>query len=344
MRWTWNRWTILAIILLLSTAVGLPFRPWGDGFEGKQIVEHLGLTLTCPESLSASLGERRSVRCEFTEDLENRDDYLFDAYGDIEEIATGRYTLVEEFSVDTSGAYEVKVDRTATEEAFLLFRDNITDPRFSRPSAHAVATIDVRTQYHPIFYMGLGLTWFLTLVLLGGPLVAIVALALRRFKPTGSLLAKANHALNESPISDWLVRPWLYAVSVRAISNARPQGLLRSYMATDSLWNVYFLMAIMIIPFRTLHIFHSQTTGWPEAGVELTVAITLSIIGIVVLMAIRHVTFFNVVNPYWGLINLGNVEQERPQKWVNSGPFAFTALVGLFSLVFVADYYWTIWV
>ena len=46
-----NRWTILAVILLLSTAVGLLFRPSGPMEGPPQMVEKDGLSLTCPEYL-----------------------------------------------------------------------------------------------------------------------------------------------------------------------------------------------------------------------------------------------------------------------------------------------------
>ena len=58
-----NRWTILAVILLLSTAVGLLFRPVGDGAEGQQVVEDESLTLTCPESVTAASGDDFTIEC-----------------------------------------------------------------------------------------------------------------------------------------------------------------------------------------------------------------------------------------------------------------------------------------
>ena len=338
-----NRWTILAVILLLFTVAALMFRPWGDGFEGQQVVAHRELVLTCPESLTAAFGETRTVHCEFTQDSENLDDYRLRASGDIEEIAPGRYTLTQEFKVDSSGSHDVTLDRTVTSEAILRMRDNMADPRLRRTAAHPVATIDVQIRFHPVFYAGLGLTWLLTLILVGGPPVAVAAWMLRRIQPTVLLLDKANLALNESTVSDWLVRPWRFAVSIRSISNSQPKSVLSGYLATDTLWNLYYLMAILVIPFRVSDIIFGETADWPAAGFDLTLAILISIIAAVVLFIVRNVTFFGVVSPYWGLVNSGNVEQELPKKWVNSLPFAITALVGFIGLPQVATYYWVLW-
>ena len=338
-----NRWTILGIILLLSTVVGLLFRPWGDGFEGQQVVEHRAVILTCPQSVTAALGEKQQVLCEFTVADENPEDYRLDAYGDMEQVSPGRYTLMQEFSVKSSEPYEVKVNREVTEKAVLRMRDNVTGPALRRLASHPVAVIDVRVRQHPIFYAGFVLTLLLTVILVGGPLAALLALALRRFRSQAPFLVRVNHALNETPLSDWLVRPWLFAVSIRAITNARPQTMLRAYMALDTLWKLYFLLAVLIIPYRLLHIFHSQRQPWPAAGVELTVAIFMSIIIIIVLVAIRQLTFFSVVSPYWGPINMENVEQERPRQWANSAPFVFAAIVGFFGIFRAATYYWGIW-
>lgn len=293
-------------------------------------------------SLTAALGERTTIQCDVTDVSDYREESLIQGYG-LEQMGPGSYVITRTIVARTNGSYDVEIDRTPTEAAWLKLREDGERIPLRNLYAKTVATIEVRTQYNPIFYAGLGLTWLLTAVLLGGPLAALMAFLLRRFRPAGPLLKKMDRALNETVLSEWLVLPWLFAVSVRAIANARPQTMLRAYVAADSLWNLYYLMAILIIPFRIIDIFHSQNRGWPAGGAEIAVAIILSIILCVALFAIRQVTFFSVVSPYWGPINMDNVEEARPEKWTNSLPFVSVALIGWIGLYSIANYYWAIW-
>ncbi len=343
MGWAWNRWKILAAMLILATLIGLPFRPWGGGLDGQQVIEDRGMTLTCPTSLTAPHGKTTRVQCELSDESEPREGFLIESLG-MEQVDSGRYIVTRNFVAGTQKSYEVEAERAPNKESEPWLGNNGANVEIRSLYARTIARIDVSTQYNPIFYTGLGLTWLLTMVLVGGPLAAIVAFALRRLRPGNGPLATVNTVLNEKQASDWLVWPWAYAASLRAISGAPLAKLDRALKAVDVLWGAYFFLAIITVAFRIIELTVEPTDDWLFTSSKLWVDVVfLGIIVVCGMWLTRQFTFFKVVGSSWEQIRVDDFMQEHPPGWVNSVPYIAVALIGWIGLYWMASYYWDIW-
>ncbi len=176
-----NRWTILAVVLLLSTAIGLTFRPWGDGPSGLRTVEDGSLSLSCPDAYTAASGDRFTIECGATDTSAPRDDDLVSAW-----VRTYPEDTVRErgwsFDEVSPNVFELIIDARATRDGLvqaqlekkvpLEFDPDVVDERFLaltrkpvRPVSTPTLDVAVHVRQNLLFYSGFGLSIFMLVLL-----------------------------------------------------------------------------------------------------------------------------------------------------------------------------------
>ncbi|MYD36795.1 MAG: hypothetical protein F4X20_07320 [Dehalococcoidia bacterium] len=266
MSWTWNRWTILAAILLLSTLVGLAFRPWGGGVEGRHIVENQGLSLECPESITAAAGSTIEFQCEvnnnsryphyehttISNDPRRYYDYRsLETYQDSqgEKIGLNRYSVRKQVWVYRDTSLPV----TAIMRSELRFRELWGQTvRLTSPGLAVTSYVQVEVQRPLFYYAGLGLLLLQVAVLAVSPLLIVLSMVYR-IRDGGK----------------WEV-PSPFSVS--------------GYRAVDILWTTYIAQAFLMLVY---HIWEVQTISehWSQLPPQVLYFLTLpfALFGIVLL-------------------------------------------------------------
>ena len=215
-----NRWTILAAILLLSTAVGLLFRPWGPAEGPPQTVENQGLSLTCPEVITAAPGSNIELQCEVTNSTRYQQyDYYIRGHISRKWDEPHNYIPFSDVSV-----VEIGRNRYLTTGHVWIYRDDSIPTGASLHSwseggllsTDSQVNIEVR---HPLFYYpALGLL-LLQMIALGGFTVVCML-----FASWGS--------------------------TSRQLGTAQPKFVLTAYRAIDVLWLTYFTQALLMLVFH----------------------------------------------------------------------------------------------
>ena len=252
-----NRWTILAIILLLSTGVGLLFRPWGAAEGPSQTVEKEGLSLTCAEAVIVTTGSTIELQCEVTNNSRYQQDSNFIngffsrnwdepsnyVVSDIleEEIARGRYLITGKGWIYRNDSIPVDV--------FLRSWENLEE---DLGSLRTSIRVEVK---HPLFYY----------TALGLLLLQLIALSVSSI--LGILLA-------------------IYNSAAKKFAASRPIFVLGTYRTIDVLWATYITQVLLMIVF---HIWdfevYASHLGDPIFPPQLIYILTLPFaIGIIVLL------------------------------------------------------------
>lgn len=173
-----NRWTILAIILILSAVIGLPFRPLGpEGLSGVQTIHSQGLSLTCPESLTAVPDETYEIECVIVNDSPFQG-YVFGtlrqgrlppAYSNrsLNQGSDGTFLLANDFTRNRP----IKIYA----RAFVSQNDVVLAPTDILVESRAVINLTIKQYYS--FYIGRGLLMLQAIALaIGFMLYALILL------------------------------------------------------------------------------------------------------------------------------------------------------------------------
>ena len=269
-----NRWTILAIILLLSTLIGLAFRPWGDGPSGLQTVEDGSLSLTCPQSYTTDSGNYFTIECEVVDIAELGDSDEVSAYvwadplgplaelgRDLEEISPGEYILRANLRAARNGRADVEVnthtyvladvDTTMVAEPFI--------PRIRQLVRSTGLSVLIRVQHHLLFYTVFGLSLLLFISLLS---ISIGALMYRRIS------------------------------GLRAYVRPSPSQII--YFIASVLWATYYALLLLLLLF---HIVDTSALDRVQASIPaqiiFIVTIPLFLLSFVILRLVQWLTFRN---------------------------------------------------
>ena len=205
-----NRWTILAVVLVMSTGLGLLFRPFGDGASGLVVVEEQGLSLECPEALIVTSGDFYEFECHIVNDSSYQEDiivlggagsYREGALDDdkieelglrpsrVRQISPSMYLLEETRHALRPSSFTVTANvRSVEAEPGELYRASLItfDELLARSDVSRMILLRTETQmnlevkYHLLFYIGLGLFALQIAALAFGPVVYLAVLRLRR--------------------------------------------------------------------------------------------------------------------------------------------------------------------
>ena len=216
-----NRWTILAVILLLSTAVGLLFRPSGPMEGPPRTVENDGLSLTCPEAVIVTTGSTIELQCEVTNNSRYQQDsnfisgFLSRNYDEPsnyvfrgekgEKVARSRYVITAKVWMYRDDSIPVDV--------FLNSWENLEE---DLGSIRTDVPFEVK---HPLFYY----------TALGLLLLQLIAIGVSSI--LGILLATYNSAAKKFVAS-------------------RPIFVLGTYRTIDVLWATYITQALLMLVFH----------------------------------------------------------------------------------------------
>ena len=253
-----NRWTILAVILLLSTGVGLLSRPWGaSGFEGRQVVEHQGLSLECPETITGAAGSTIEFYCE----VNNNSRFQHYSHTSIDRSRDGYYdyqTVGGNFQDEKIG-----FNRYLVRKLVWVYRNGhipvtaIVRPELGFLGGTSVTNnIEVEVRRPLFYYTGLGL-FFLQIV-------ALVALA----------IVKTLVVVDRTGVTRGSKVGSLFAVN--------------EYRAVDTLWMSYIVQALLMLVY---HIWEIQTITavdkWTQLPPQVLYILTLpfALVGIALLLA-----------------------------------------------------------
>ena len=242
-----NRWTILAVILLLSTAVGLLFRPWGDGAEGWQVVEDRGLSLECPESITVNAGTLFLVECKVLSNsvwpLRIRaQQHFYDVVSkgwQIEEVEENTYELTERMRGMRSRGLEVRA------RAGPVYHPSLS-------VADATATIDLRIRHNLLADVGMGLFVMQAFLLLGSLLLAVISWPRRNSWPKHSLISEPSSDSKLSVLAQSLILPWLYLLPQALRRPVGERSLRRVYTALDILLLTLMAQVILMMIFHII--------------------------------------------------------------------------------------------
>ena len=281
MRWTLNRWTILAVILLLSTAVGLLFRPGGDGAEGQQVVEDESLTLTCPESVTAASGDDFTIECRAVDVGEAGEDNtvsasvstrplgtIADRGQDFKEVSPNEYALTAHVRAARNGRVDVQVNKynyVLAEVAPGTVAAPFV-PRNRQLVDSAKLGVNVRIQHHLLFYTGFGLSILLFISLV----VIFIALLTHRRIGGGQLYTAEKRGRTAHSIA-------------------------------SVLWPTYYALLVLLLLF---HIVDTSAVDRIQmsipAQIMFVVTIPLFLMSFVVLLVVRRLTFRKVTHSVSG--------------------------------------------
>ena len=258
-----NRSTILAAILLLSTAVGLLFRPGGDGAEGQQIVEDESLTLTCPESITVEYASQYFVHdCRI--DPDPSISQLYRPYVEDKLNVSGMraYDVVSEGRSGTP--VEVAGGKKSSDQLYSARRSydfpveaGIPLGPTSRvtPRPPIETTINVRVKFPLPFYIGLGLLILQVGALIAGPILAVTASILGFVGPVRSALGTHLFSLSSLAVGPFLVVPWWLRARLKEEGQVTPRMLYRSFLAVDVMWYTYIVQIVLIMIVTTIDLF-----------------------------------------------------------------------------------------
>ncbi len=236
-----NRWTILAVILLVSTAIGLAFRPSGEGAEGRQIVEDRGLSLECPESITVDAGALFLVECVAISSSPwhlsiRAQQHFYDAVSrgwQVEEVDENTYELTELMRGMRSRGLEV--------------RARVGPHTHTLPAvADARATIDLRVRHNLLADVGVGLFLTQAFLLLGSLLLAIISWPRRNSWPKRSSISEQNSDSKLSALRQSLILPWLYLLPRAPRRTVGDRSLQRVYAALGILFLTLMAQVILM--------------------------------------------------------------------------------------------------
>lgn len=213
-----NRWTILAAILLVSTVVGLAFRPWGSGEGEFRTIMGPGLTLTCPESytVASQSGGSFDLKCEIllTSELQtgynvfgSSSGYAQTGNGWETKIAPDRYTYTTHYIPRTSE--KVRVSAYVAKGRF----------PFPESQRRAIAEVQILVPRLLPFNVAHGLSFLQIVVLVAGPLLGLVLGAKGLVAHKGGPIARLRFSIRTAVYAAFLIVPWLQFV--RRGENAR---------------------------------------------------------------------------------------------------------------------------
>ncbi len=344
-----NRWTILAIILLLSTAVGLLFRPLGDGPSGSQVIEEQGLSLACPKSLTvASLsGGRVDLECEIVAESELPTDYkiwgsvsehFHDVQGigndEITEIAAGRYILTQ--SMYATNTRTVRVRAYAAKGQF--------------PPVDQAATthVDIRVPRQWPYYVAQGLSLLQFAILMAGPLFGIILGVEGLVVYRGSAKAIVRFSIKRTVYAVFLIIPWLHLVMWERKQEISAERARLHWLAIDALWNSYLLQAALMISLHVTETIPLQLRlAWVYAfgpGFFLILTIPFSLMVVTTLFVLRK-RFFTRIAPTGALTGDGmTLDKHGRGRQPILRPFVAAAVVGWVLLPLVIYINWFVWV
>ena len=300
MRWTLNRWTILAVILLLSTAVGLAFRPWGPAEGPPQTVENDGLSLTCPEYLKVAAGGRVEFSCEFRIASEYRVGHW--AYG------SERHALYDVMSrlsqmIDTgNGTYVYKrALKVAGSQYFPVVAGVRPDGGSWDDAIEVTNTIEVRARHNPVYYMGMGLFLLQALAVFAGMVLAPSEFAYAVLKPSSSASTKLRGALRSMASALFLASPRLYRVWRQRNRGESLDWPETAYSFVSILWWSYIIQHILfMVSYIVYSVNLENQTDWIFGpGFLLFFTIPIGIVALSILLVIRRCSFTRLLRSEW---------------------------------------------
>ena len=308
-----NRWTILAIILLLSTAVGLLFRPLGDGAEGQQVVEDESLTLTCPESITVVYASQYFVHdCRLDSDPSIPERYRPYVEVDLNVSSMRAYDVVSEgrsgTPIEVAGGKKSSAQLYSARRSYDFpveagIRLGPTSRVTLRPPIET--TINVRVKFPLPFYIGLGLLILQVGALIAGPILAVSGGILGIVRPIRGALGTHVFSLRSLAFAPFLVAPWWFRARLQEEGRLTTRMLNISFLAVDVMWYTYIVQVILIVIVSTIDLF---ATDAAVSGASIIPAPFLLIFIVPIALILCGVLFF---------VRMFTLTERLPRGWAD---------------------------
>ena len=340
-----NRWTILAAILLLSTAVGLLFRPWSIVEPELRTVDENGLQLTCPESVAASFGSLTTFECHVVNNSRAQGNSSIGMSIDRGFGAISRQGF--EIQEVSENEYNWKPRIAARKGRMLLVDASVFDPSSQLRINQVSTQIDVNVQLPLVFYTGLGLSAIQALLLVIWPVaeaLVVVRRALWRYKRfPGTRLDALKAALPGT----FLVYPVLRYFSGRRAERLTIHSGIWAYNAVDSFWislivQPFIILAVHVIDLIVVDSRMGINPTFPIPFI-LIVTIPLGIGSAVGLYFLREASFGKVKLREGRYVPSDTDSDPDESLWLNPFPFVGAVVVGGLSVPLAIYVYWFVW-
>ena len=340
-----NRWTILAVILLLSTGVGLLFRPSGPMEGPPQMVEKDGLSLTCPEYLIKRPRALGVFTCVLVNESYFNKDFVLHgswlSYRTQKEEFPNQYLIMPRFTWRLSQKMEIYAEFSERDGRSQSIGEDPANQDLIRPTIRIADNVDLRIKQGSGVYLGMGLLALQIVLVANGTLLELLA----RIASWVSVMLRSSRKSVSKPASH--IKPPLFLVMYfdrltgRDLQRESSSTGRFSKMAIQALWASYVVQLGLLTFFHIFDMFtvERNTHYWVYYPIILVLTVPAASAILAGLLGIEYRLFRRILQAE-DANQLGRPSETRG-FWRSLNPFFVAAIAGWLLLPLFTRLYLT---